>query len=127
MLICLFFTNSIFFEQPGRIEEIMLWVLPRFLTQTWNFLKKTNMVPGDIPFFENVLFGVSIGILVQKYARGKDSMKSKYKTIASLIVDNNKNTAEDKQKPVNDNLAYTNADTNSIATFADIKTCPEFD
>lgn len=82
------------------------------------------MVPGDIPFFENVLFGVSIGVLVQKYARGKDSMKSKYKTIASLIVDNNKTTTEEKQKPVNDNIAYTNTDTNSIATFATVKTCP---
>lgn len=82
------------------------------------------MVPGDIPFFENVLFGVSIGVLVQKYARGKDSMKSKYKTIASLIVDNNKTIAEEKQKPVNDNLAYTNTDTNSIVTFATTKTCP---
>jgi len=77
-------TASIFLESPGRIEEIMLWVMPRFLGQMWNFLKKVKIVPGDLPFFINMIFGFTIGILVEYYVNDRGSLKSKYKTIGSL-------------------------------------------
>lgn len=125
LLVCSFFTSSIFFEQPGRIEEIMLWVLPRFMEQTWNFLKKLELIPGDIPYFTNFIFGISIGVLVHKYINEKDAMKSKYKTIASLLVDNHISTNDEEiKKEEFDVGAFTYADTRSYNTFTTINTLP---
>merc|ERR1719264_657794 len=62
----------------------MLWVMPRFLGQMWNFLKKVKIAPGDLPYFINVIFAFTIGIVVDYYAKDRASLKSKYKTIGSL-------------------------------------------
>jgi len=61
LLICLPHSASIFLESSGRVEEIMLWVLPRFLEQAWAALKKTKVVPGDVPLFKEIIFAISIG------------------------------------------------------------------
>lgn len=122
-------TASIFLESPGRMEEIMLWVLPRFFAQTWNFLKKTKLVPGDLPYFENLIFGLSIGLLVQSYMHDSKNMKSKYKMIGSLLTDSGE---ENKIERETEELKYkfgqtikdsiTRAETDSVGTSRTVKT-----
>jgi len=124
-------TASIFLENPGRIEEIMLWVLPRYMSLMWNLLKKTKLINGDVPFFENLIFGLSIGLLVHCYVNNGRNMKSKYKTIACSMIDSED---LDKVEQEVENVKYkfgqaideaiTRADADSTATMHTIKTCP---
>jgi len=122
-------TGSIFLEGPGRMEEIMLWVLPRFLGQSWNFLKKVKLAPGDMPFFENLIFGLSIGLLIHYYVHDLKNMKSKYKTIGSLLLDSGEENQVERESDKLKNKfnqtikdSITRAETDSTGTSKTMKT-----
>ena len=77
---------GIFCEQRGRQEEIMLYLLPRFLELFWNGIKKFSKGNvKDIKGFSGVLFGLSIGYIVEVYMKEREVMKPKYKTIGKLL------------------------------------------
>ena len=77
---------GIFCEQRARQEEIMLYVLPRFLELVWNGVKKFSKGNiNDIKGFGGVLFGLSIGYIVEVYMKEREVMKPKYKTIGKLL------------------------------------------
>jgi hypothetical protein len=79
-------TASVFFESQSRIEEIALYVMPRFMDLAWNLLKKFKIVNRSMPGFLYLAFAVSIGFLGQIYVKDNKSMKSKYKVLASKII-----------------------------------------
>ena len=64
----------------------MLYVLPRFLELVWNGVKKFSKGNiNDIKGFGGVLFGLSIGYIVEVYMKEREVMKPKYKTIGKLL------------------------------------------
>lgn len=85
------FTGTIFFEAPGKIEETMLWVMPRCWEQAWNFANKlfyqsTKKKLPTIPGFQYILFGLSIASLCCVYNANKKSLKGKYLAIAQRMI-----------------------------------------
>ena len=78
-------TAAVFFEQSGRAEEIAIWVLPRFLEMTWNYLKKKNIIKKEIPRFLSVVFALSVGAFCQAYMNNKSELKSKYSMLGRLV------------------------------------------
>jgi hypothetical protein len=121
-------TASIFLENPGRMEEIMLWVLPRYVGLMWRFFKKIKLVPGDLPYFENIIFGLAMGILVHYFVHDTKNMKSKYKTIGTLLLDSGE---EKSERPVEDvkykfgqtvKDSMTRAETDSTWTMRSVRT-----
>ena len=82
----LFFASSVFFESTSRVEEIAIWVLPRFFEFAYNYIKKRNWLDREIPGFLTVLFGLSIGIFCEVYKKNKSTVKSKYQTIGKRLI-----------------------------------------
>jgi hypothetical protein len=90
-LTMLLFTTTIFFEAPSRIEETMLWVMPRFWEQSWNQLNKlfyqnTKKNLPTIPGFYSIIYALSIASLCGVYNLIKKSLKSKYLLVAAKMV-----------------------------------------
>ena len=82
----LFFTSSIFFESSGRMEEIAIWVLPRFLELVWNYIKKRGILEKNVPGFLSVMFALSVGVFCELYNSNKAGVKSKYQTLGEKII-----------------------------------------
>ena len=76
---------AIFFESPGRVEEISIWVFPRFLDMIWKYLKKKNIIKNDIQVFLQVVFGLSVGAFCSIYMDKNSEVKSKYSMIGRQI------------------------------------------
>ena len=60
------FTASVLWEAPGRTEETFMYVMPKFMDFTWNYLTKRKMV-RDVPGFLQVVFAVSVGSMCSYY------------------------------------------------------------
>jgi hypothetical protein len=60
------FTASVLWEAPNRTEETVLYVIPKFMDFTWNYLTKKKLVK-DVPGFLHVVFAASIGSLCSYY------------------------------------------------------------
>ena len=85
--LCGFFQAvPIFLESTSRIEEIAVWVLPRFFELVYNYSKKKNWIEKEIPGFLNILFALSIGAFCKVYTKNKSTVKSKYQTIGKMII-----------------------------------------
>ena len=80
-------TVSIFWEENTKKEEIVLYIIPRFLDLTWNYIKKKRWVQNDVPCFQEIVFALSIGVLCHYHINERDAQKSKYKMIGNLLVD----------------------------------------
>jgi len=86
LLTAILFCFSIFFEGRGRMEEIALWVLPRFFEMIWIGLKKKNLVEKPIPGYTYILYALSMASLCWVYNNDKKSMKSKYALLSKKIL-----------------------------------------
>ena len=95
------FTASIFFENPGRIEEIMMWVLPRYLELMWNLIKKKGIAKHDIPYVRNILFAVTVGAVTHYYIKEENSVKSKYQTAGRMLIGDHKEKEQVKNVGTN--------------------------
>lgn len=84
-LLCI---SSVFIEPKGRIEELALWVLPRFFECFWNYLKKRNIVDNGIPGFITVMFALSVGLFCEAYNTNKSDIKSRYALLGEQILGN---------------------------------------
>lgn len=54
-------TGSIFYEAPGRSEEVMLYIVPRIMDLCWTYFKKKKWVNRDFPYFLEIVFAFSVG------------------------------------------------------------------
>ena len=82
----LFFASSVFFESKGRMEEIAIWVLPRFLEFAWNYFKKRGIFDKEVPGFLSVMFAISVGAFCELYSSNKTEVKSKYQTLGRKMI-----------------------------------------
>ena len=60
------FTASVLWEAPGRTEETVLYVIPKFMDFTWNYFTKKKLA-RDVPGFLQTVFAVSIGSVCSYY------------------------------------------------------------
>ena len=79
-------TGGVFFEPRGRVEELAIWVLPKFLETAWNYFKKRNGFKKEIPGFLTVLFALSVGVFCELYNSNKSGVKSKYQIIGRKLI-----------------------------------------
>eukprot|EP01017_Pseudomicrothorax_dubius_P040514 TRINITY_DN6345_c0_g1_i1.p1 TRINITY_DN6345_c0_g1~~TRINITY_DN6345_c0_g1_i1.p1 ORF type:complete len:202 (-),score=48.24 TRINITY_DN6345_c0_g1_i1:171-776(-) len=68
---------SAYFEPEGRRREIALFALPRFLEGLWNYLKLTRDLK-PIPYAENVIFGIAMGLIFYYYQKEETAIKKGY-------------------------------------------------
>jgi hypothetical protein len=81
------FTGSIHWEASGRVEEVALYIIPRFTQVITNYLAKKKIVNRDVGWLQCLLFGLSIGVACMSYNNeSKQHMKEKYKNICKLII-----------------------------------------
>ena len=83
------------FETSGRIEEICVFVLTKWLELVWTYLKKKYSV-REIQYFTNIIFASGIAVLCYKFPKEKNVMKHKYVSIGNLLLSDEK-VIEDNQ------------------------------
>lgn len=79
-------TGSIFYEAPGRSEEVMLYIVPRIMDLCWTYFKKKKWVNRDFPYFLEIVFAFSVGSVCHHFVNEPDALKAKYKTIGNFLV-----------------------------------------
>ena len=79
-------TLSIFFESVGRIEEITIWIFPKFVEMTQNYFKKKNIIKKEVPGSLTLLYALSVGVLCEVHMAYGYEVKSKYNMIGRKII-----------------------------------------
>lgn len=80
------FTGSIHWEASGRVEEVALYIIPRFIQVITSYMAKKKIATGDMSWLLCLLFGLSIGVACMSYNNeNKQNMKEKYKNICKLF------------------------------------------
>ena len=86
---------GIWAETAGRIEETMLYILSSFPKLVWIYLKKKFNV-RDMPYFLNMFFALSCGLMCVACIKDDGSMKTKYKVVFDAVLDKKKNREDEK-------------------------------
>jgi hypothetical protein len=78
---------SIFFENSSRISEYAIFTYARSIEGLWDMLEKLNLVKS-IKIGKQLIFAVSIAIILLLYKNKKDILPPSYKGMIEVIFGN---------------------------------------
>lgn len=77
---------NIMLEVESRQKEIFLFVLPRIIITAWNFLKRRKIITHTLPFGENLLFGLGLGVVLDFMRKESPEIKSAIKSSLMFLT-----------------------------------------
>ena len=78
---CFLCGTSVFFERKTRRLDLALYVVPMALQSFWRRLRQRGVVPFEVPFFDVILYAVSLGTIAQTMETDADCVRPSLRTL----------------------------------------------
>ncbi len=99
-IMSLFVTAGSLLEDIGRVDDYSIYTLPRVIEGFWEYFKHFGYVV-DVPYGMNVIFAISVGLLLTIQQKDGNHMPTSYNKLINFIFGNqtiNKKNPDSFQK-----------------------------
>jgi len=80
----IFCTSGVLLEDPSRGEEYAIFTFPKVLQGFWNLFKKFGIV-NDIPYSTNMIFAISMAVMLYFKKYHNSDMPASYRNQLSFV------------------------------------------